>query len=66
MAKKQRTILRIGGVSAVTGLPHSSVYALVKAGKLPPPVRIAGTRRSGWDSEAIAKFVETQLDGKAA
>lgn len=58
-------ILRITQVCEQTGLPRSSVYALIKTGRFPPPVILAG-RRSGWNGAAVDRWVRQRLDGVAA
>lgn len=58
-------ILRIEQVIAATGLPRSSVYALVRQGRFPKPVQIAG-RRVGWNAAQVTAWITERLHGKAA
>lgn len=53
-------LLRIGEVMSLIGLrSRTSVYALVRAGELPPPVKI-GRRASAWRAADVVQFIETR------
>lgn len=61
---------RIRRVSEITGMPRSSVYAAIKAGKFPPPIRI-GAKAVAWletDLEAWQASCQrrTSAEGAAA
>lgn len=60
-----RRILRMCQVIELTGLPRSSVYALIRQGKFPEAVPVAG-RRVGWDSLAVQRWIAARLRGEAA
>jgi prophage regulatory protein len=47
-------ILRRPEVTAVTGLPKSSLYAEIAAGRFPKPVAIRGTAVGWLEPEVIA------------
>ena len=51
-----RRFLRLPAVMAATGYSRSTVYEKVKAGKLPPPVRLdpAGKAVGWWEDEIEA------------
>lgn len=53
-------LLRIDTVMRLTGLrSRTSVYALVRAGELPPPVKI-GRRASAWRAEDVVRFIDSR------
>jgi prophage regulatory protein len=55
------TVLRLPGVKGISGLGRSSIYAGVKAGTFPAPIKL-GDRAIGWlDSE-----VQTWVKSRAA
>lgn len=57
-------LLRLPQVEDATGIKKSTVYALVREGKFPPPVRI--TRRlSAWPESAVLAWVQSQIDRSA-
>jgi prophage regulatory protein len=47
-------ILRRPEVEACTGLPKSSIYALMAAGKFPKPVPFVAPRSDGWNPKLSA------------
>ena len=49
--------LRLPDVMAVVGLRRSSIYALIKTGKFPPPKKLT-SHASGWDRAAISAWVD--------
>jgi prophage regulatory protein len=51
------TILRLPQVKARTGLSRSTIYALVKQGKLAPPVPL-GARAVGWLESDVSSYIE--------
>ena len=57
-------LLRLPQVEDAAGIKKSTVYALVREGKFPPPVRI--TRRlSVWPESAVLAWVQAQINGGA-
>ena len=57
-------LLRLPQVEDAAGIKKSTVYALVREGKFPAPVRI--TRRlSVWPESAVLAWVQTQIRGGA-
>jgi len=58
-------ILRIHEVRQRTGLSRSTIYELVAAGTLPPPVRIA-TRTAGWIEAEIDQFLRERIAASRA
>ena len=46
-----------------TGCAHSTTYADVKAGLLPPPVKL-GRRSSGWIAREVAAVQQARIAGK--
>jgi prophage regulatory protein len=53
-------ILRIGDVSAKTGLSKSMVYKLIKADDFPKPVQLSA-RAVGWDADLINGWLANKL-----
>lgn len=52
-------ILRRPTVEQLTGLKRSTIYAGVKAGTFPPPVRL-GPNSVGWRQSAIADWLASR------
>jgi len=51
-------ILRLPDVLQLVGLSKSTVYALIKAGLFPAPVRLSGARAVGWILESVIFWIE--------
>lgn len=52
-------LLRLPAVMRETGLSRSSIYAAIKEGRFPRPVRI-GKRAVAWRAEEIAAWRDTR------
>jgi prophage regulatory protein len=52
-------LLRRTSVQAITGLSRSSLYAAVKAGTFPPPLKI-GKRAVAWRTSDINTWIANQ------
>lgn len=52
-------------VSAKTGLSKSSVYAAIKKGEFPAPVKIGG-RASAWVAEEIDRWQESKMQARSS
>ncbi len=50
-------ILRRPAVSRRTGLGRSALYAAIKAGRFPKPVKL-GPRAVGWLEEEVTEWIE--------
>ena len=50
------SVARISEVMAQTGLPRSSLYAQVKSGTVPRPIKL-GTRSVGWRVDDIESWI---------
>ncbi|MFO1505933.1 MAG: AlpA family phage regulatory protein [Lysobacterales bacterium] len=57
-------LLRRDAVSALTGIPRSSLYARIRAGDFPAPVRL-GPRCVAWDAAQVDLWIDAKL-GNAA
>lgn len=57
------TILRLSAVKGRTGLSRSTIYARIKQGTFPSPIRL-GARAIGWVERDIDNFLD-QLVSKA-
>lgn len=56
----EHRILRRAEVEAKTGFKRAHIYALVRAGKFPKPMRL-GIRAVGWDSAEIDSWITERL-----
>lgn len=61
---KPGKLLRLFAVEDRTALKKSSVYAGVKAGTFPPPVRLSA-RAVAWREEEIDRWVSERTTAKA-
>lgn len=52
-------IVRLPGVIMLTGLSRSSIYAFVKLGTFPAPIKLS-TRAIGWRQDAITDWVNSR------
>ena len=59
MPHNKETLLRIKSVQDLTGLRKSSLYANVKDGSFPSPVRI-GKRAVAWKSSDVDQWIKTR------
>lgn len=56
------TVLRVPAVMAATGLARPTLYARVKAGLLPPPIKL-GLRASAWPADEVSAVNEALIAG---
>jgi prophage regulatory protein len=49
-------LLRLPAVTARVGMRRTSIYALIKAGKFPSPVKIG--KASAWVDDEITQWIE--------
>jgi prophage regulatory protein len=54
------TLMRAPAVKQATGYSRSSIYALMKAGKFPKPVQLAGGGAVAWRSSDVAAWIAAQ------
>ena len=54
------TLLRKGEVLARTNLRNTNLYGLIKEGKFPPPIKIAGGKTSFWHEFTINEWIAAQ------
>lgn len=52
--------MRAVAVKQATGYSRSSIYALMKAGKFPRPVTLAGGGAVAWRSSDVAAWIAAQ------
>jgi prophage regulatory protein len=62
MAEK---LLRRPELESITGLSRSTIYAWMKDGKFPPPVKL-GTRLVAWRESDISAWLESRETKSAA
>ena len=53
-------LLRLPRVKERTGFRKSHIYALIRRGDFPPPVRI-GRRSVAWDASAVDAWVRERI-----
>ena len=53
-------ILRLPDVLQLVGLSKSTVYALIKAGLFPAPVRLSGSRAVGWVLSTVIAWIDSR------
>lgn len=59
-------LLRLPAVCDLTGYKRSSIYNLIKAGKFPAGVRLAGGGAVAWRAHEIRQWIEAQGQKVAA
>lgn len=57
------SLMRREQVQAQTGLCRSTLYALIKKGDFPKPVKITGARAVAWPSLAVNAWVQSRIAG---
>ncbi|WP_233829220.1 helix-turn-helix transcriptional regulator [Paraburkholderia sp. ZP32-5] len=55
------TILRRKAVEQITGLSRSSIYAGIKLGTFPTPIRLTANS-VGWVAQEIEAWVQARID----
>lgn len=53
-------LLRLPAVCDLTGYKRSTIYNLIKAGKFPASVRLAGGGAVAWRSADVRAWIEAQ------
>ncbi len=53
------TVKRLPAVTEVTGVSKSQVYELMKEGKFPRPITLAGNAK-GWLSSELEEWIEAR------
>ena len=56
----KETILRLPQVQTITGLSRSAIYAKIKQGIFPAPIKL-GLRASGWIESEVYAFIHEQI-----
>ena len=59
---RKMTMLRLPAVKSRVGLGRSSIYAAVKRGEFPAPVKLLGGRASGWIESEIDAFLTARIN----
>lgn len=57
-------LLRLPAVAARVGYGRTTIYNLIKAGKFPAPVKLAGGGAVAWRASVVSAWIEAQ--GKVA
>ena len=57
------SFLRRDQVQSRTALGRSNLYAMIKKGDFPKPVKITGARAVAWSSHAIDAWVAARIAG---
>ena len=58
-------ILRRPDVSQRTGLGRSALYAAIKDGRFPKPIKL-GPRASGWSAAEVAEWITERIAARDA
>ncbi|MGD9671560.1 MAG: helix-turn-helix transcriptional regulator [Hyphomicrobiaceae bacterium] len=58
------TLLSIGEVTTIVGASRSTIYAWLKQGLFPPPIRI-GPRRVAWRTSEIQAWIDSRPRARA-
>lgn len=53
------TLLRLPQVEKACGLKKSAIYARIKEGKFPPPVRL-GPKSVAWRSDEVHQWIDSR------
>ncbi len=61
--KKEIWFIRLGEVLAICGKSRSSVYAAIKKGHFPKPVKLHG-RSSGWLRSEVEQWAQECIDAR--
>ena len=56
------SVIRISDVITQTGLPRSSLYAKVKEGNFPRPIKL-GARAVGWRVDDVEAWISARPEG---
>ncbi|MCW5634721.1 MAG: AlpA family transcriptional regulator [Rubrivivax sp.] len=59
-------LLRLPAVQQATGYGRSSIYALIKRGAFPQPVKLAGGGAVAWRSSDVQRWIAGQQPKAAA
>ena len=57
------SLMRREQVQFQTGLGRSTLYALIKKGDFPKPVKLTGARAVAWSSLAVNAWVQSRIAG---
>lgn len=56
----EEVLLRLPAVAARVGYGRTTIYNLIKAGKFPAPVRLAGGGAVAWRASTVSAWIEAQ------
>jgi len=59
-SKMENTIVKLPGVIAATGKGRSAIYADVKQGTFPAPIKL-GARSVGWTTESLDLWIAGRI-----
>ena len=60
------SLMRREQVQSQTSLGRSSLYALIKKGDFPKPVKLTGARAAAWSSHAVSEWIASRIAGTKA
>lgn len=63
--EKPKRIIRIAETVKLTGIPKSSIYALLKEGKFPRPIQLS-TRCVGFVEEEVQVWIAARIADRDA
>lgn len=54
-------VARLPAVEAKTGIKKTKIYKLMREGKFPPCIKLAGGRAVGWLEHELDNWIEEQV-----
>jgi prophage regulatory protein len=61
----EKRVIRLKEVELKTGLPRSTIYRQIKAGKFPRQFLLGGSRSVGWWSSEVDEWLDAASAGRA-
>lgn len=58
---KEKKLLRINDVQALTGLKRSSIYSKIAIGEFPKPIKLS-ERSVAWVSDEVNAWIEARIE----
>jgi prophage regulatory protein len=59
-AHEREEILRFKRLNALTGIPRSTLYDMMRDGRFPRPISLGGGRAVGWLSSEVEQWIADQ------
>ncbi|WP_152206501.1 helix-turn-helix transcriptional regulator [Marinobacter changyiensis] len=62
VCESREEILRFKRLNALTGIPRSTLYDLMRDGRFPRPISLGGGRTVGWLSSEVDQWIADQAE----